>query len=116
MKTTLIELRSAAMRRGALKQALLFAACGSAIYFFMLAFRFNGPWLKDISGFYFYLVLDLLGRNFARTTDALWGLIFWMQWLPGAILGIGVWLVYRLTINPYIALVKDKRSQPTLRL
>jgi hypothetical protein len=104
------------MRRRALKQALLFAACGSVIYFFTLGSRLNGPWLNDIRRFYFHLFRILLGPTFLLTHDALYRLIFWMQWLPGAILGVGVWLIYRLTITPYIALVKDRRSQPTLRL
>jgi hypothetical protein len=58
---------------------------------------------------YFHLFRILLGLTFPRTYDALWRLIFWMQRLPGAILGVGVWLIDRLTITPYRSSQKQKK-------
>lgn len=93
-------------KKRALKQALLSAAAGIVIYYYLLRFHLNGPWslwwVRDIYKFNGRLFIRAIP---ARIFDALWpGMGLTQMVLPGAVLGLGFWLIYRLT------------KQPTLRL
>jgi len=88
------------MRSRAL-EAWLFAVCGTQIYYYFLRFDLGGPlvfgWVRDVAVFNSHLIIRTLSP---RLIDTLWfPWIFLEQMLlPGAILGIGAWLIYRLTL------------------
>jgi hypothetical protein len=90
----------------ALIQALMFAAYGALIFYYLTVFHLHDPWFMEFLRVYTSTVF-IFARRFPRIYDVF--LYCRLIFLPGPILGLCAWLIYRRAFH------SDPRQKDALR-